>query len=108
MEKVNLEINNIAQILCEFESSSWIFWLFILSQIHLDLSQGWAHTSRLNVSSREWIAKCGLKVKKLGFYDILAGVAFKHQDGVVDIKTAPGTEYMQTDAVSVLFLLTDI
>ena len=51
------------------------------------------------MSSREWLDKHGIKAKRLGFYDILAGVAFKHQDGVVDLKHAPCDEY-QTDAVS--------
>ena len=51
------------------------------------------------MSSREWLAKHGLKPKKLGFYDVLAGAAFKHRDGVVDVKHAPAEEY-QTDAVS--------
>ena len=51
------------------------------------------------MSSREWLEKHGLKAKKLGFYDILSGVAFKHQDGVVDLMIAPCEEY-QTDAVS--------
>ena len=55
--------------------------------------------SETYMSSREWLEKYGLKSKKLGFYDILAGVAFKHQDGVVDLKFAPCQEY-QTDAVS--------
>ena len=52
------------------------------------------------MSSREWLEKHGLKSKHLGFYDVLSGVAFKHQDGVVDIKTAPHDEFLQTDAVS--------
>ena len=51
------------------------------------------------MSSSEWLTKHGLKPKKLGFYDVLAGAAFKHRDGVVDVKQAPDEEY-QTDAVS--------
>ena len=51
------------------------------------------------MSSREWLNKYGLRAKKLGFYDVLAGVAFKHRDGVVEIKEAPEDQY-QTDAVS--------
>jgi len=51
------------------------------------------------MSSREWLDRHGLKAKRLGFYDILAGVAFKHQDGVVDLKMPPGDEQFQTDAV---------
>ena len=54
--------------------------------------------SETYMSSREWLDLHGLKAKKLGFYDILSGVAFKHQDGVVDLKVAPCDEY-QTDAV---------
>ena len=57
-----------------------------------------AERSETYMSSREWLAKHGLKPKKLGFYDVLAGAAFKHRDGVVDVKQAPEEEY-QTDAV---------
>lgn len=53
------------------------------------------------MSSREWLEHHGLKARKLGFYDILASVAFKHQDGVVDLLQPPGEEF-QTDAVSSL------
>lgn len=53
------------------------------------------------MSSREWLEKHGLKSRKLGFYDILGSVAFKHQDGVVDLLHAPVMEY-QTDAVSIV------
>ncbi len=55
--------------------------------------------SETYMSSREWLNKHGLRPKKLGFYDIMASVAFKHQDGVVDVKHAPHQE-IQTDAVS--------
>ena len=58
--------------------------------------------SETYMSSREWIERNGLKAKKLGFYDVLGGVAFKHKDGVVDLRHAPShinSEY-QTDAVS--------
>ena len=41
----------------------------------------------------------GLKAKKLGFYDLLQTLAFKHCDGVVDIQVAPTTD--STDAVSI-------
>ena len=56
--------------------------------------------SETYMSSREWLSKYGLRAKKLGFYDVLAGVAFKHRDGVVELKHAPDDEY-QTDAVSI-------
>ena len=51
------------------------------------------------MSSREWLERFGLKARRLGFYDVLSGVAFKHTDGVVDLLHAPCDEY-QTDAVS--------
>ena len=60
--------------------------------------------SETYMSSHEWLGRYGLKAKKLGFYDILASVAFKHRDGVVDLKRAP-CEEIQTDAVSLFSLL---
>ena len=51
------------------------------------------------MSSKQWLAKYGIEARKLNLYDILAGVAFKHEDGVVEIMEKPPTnEY--TDAVS--------
>ncbi|XP_068124266.1 von Willebrand factor A domain-containing protein 3B isoform X2 [Hyperolius riggenbachi] len=50
------------------------------------------------VSSLEWLKKFGLKPQKLLFYDALADCAFRHSDGVVDIKTKPEDESVQTDA----------
>lgn len=43
----------------------------------------------------------GLKSRKLGFYDLLQTLAFKHCDGVVDIQRPPDVN--GTDAVSVTF-----
>ncbi|XP_030837027.1 von Willebrand factor A domain-containing protein 3B isoform X4 [Strongylocentrotus purpuratus] len=48
------------------------------------------------MSSKEWLAKRGLKTRKLDLYDVLATCSFRHCDGVVDIKQAPHTDY--TDA----------
>ncbi|XP_073520664.1 von Willebrand factor A domain-containing protein 3B isoform X2 [Phyllobates terribilis] len=50
------------------------------------------------VSSKEWLEEFGLKPQKLLFYDALADCAFRHSDGVVDIKTKPEDESIQTDA----------
>ena len=61
--------------------------------------------SETYMSSREWLNKHGLKSKKLGFYDVLANVAFKHRDGVVDLKHQPTDDYFQTDAVSIVYIL---
>ena len=55
------------------------------------------------MSSREWLLKFGLTAKKLGFYNILAGVAFRHQDGVVDMKVPPIDQNLQTDAVNMKY-----
>ncbi|CAH2223367.1 Hypothetical predicted protein [Pelobates cultripes] len=50
------------------------------------------------VSSKVWLQKYGLKAQKLQFYDALADCAFRHSDGVVDIKIKPEDESVQTDA----------
>ena len=71
----------------------------ILEGVNVPRSREFSERSETYMSSREWLAKHGLKPKKLGFYDILAGAAFKHRDGVVDVRHAPEFEY-QTDAVS--------
>lgn len=55
------------------------------------------------MSSKEWLAKRGLKPRKLDLYDVLATCSFRHCDGVVDIKQAPHTDY--TDAVSSFTIL---
>lgn len=51
------------------------------------------------MSSREWLELYGLKARKLSFFDVLSGVAFKHRDGIVTVKEGPQSEF-QTDAVS--------
>ena len=43
----------------------------------------------LYMSSKQWLARHGLKAKKIGFYDFLQTLAFKHCDGVVDIQHPP-------------------
>ena len=50
------------------------------------------------MTSKQWLAKRGLKSRKLDLYDVLATCSFRHCDGVVDIKRAPHDDY--TDAVS--------
>ena len=46
----------------------------------------------LYMSSKQWLARHGLKAKKIGFYDFLQTLAFKHCDGVVDIQHPPTGE----------------
>ncbi|XP_043548729.1 von Willebrand factor A domain-containing protein 3B-like [Chiloscyllium plagiosum] len=50
------------------------------------------------ITSKKWLEKYGLKVRRLSFYDALADCAFRHSDGVVDIKGKPVNENLQTDA----------
>ncbi|KAB1256929.1 von Willebrand factor A domain-containing protein 3B [Camelus dromedarius] len=48
--------------------------------------------------SEKWLQKYGLKAQKLSFYDVIADCAFRHADGVVDIKAKPEDESLQTSA----------
>ncbi|KAI4587869.1 hypothetical protein MJG53_020547, partial [Ovis ammon polii x Ovis aries] len=48
--------------------------------------------------SEKWLQKYGLKAQKLSFYDVIADCSFRHADGVVDIKSKPGNESVQTSA----------
>ncbi|XP_053563689.1 von Willebrand factor A domain-containing protein 3B [Bombina bombina] len=50
------------------------------------------------ISSKQWLKKYGLRAQKLGLYDAFSDCAFRHSDGVVDIKTKPEDESVQTDA----------
>lgn len=54
------------------------------------------------MTSKEWLTIYGLEALKLGLYDVLAGVAFKHLDGVVEILEKP--PQIQTNAVSTAWL----
>uniref|UniRef100_A0A4W3JJV3 VWFA domain-containing protein n=1 Tax=Callorhinchus milii TaxID=7868 RepID=A0A4W3JJV3_CALMI len=51
------------------------------------------------ISSKKWLEKYGLKVRKLTWSDALADCAFRHTDAVVDVKGKPANENIQTDAV---------
>lgn len=51
------------------------------------------------MGTKEWLKKYGLNARKLELFDVLGSVAFKHQDGAVDINMKP-PENTQTDAVS--------
>uniref|UniRef100_UPI00398EA443 von Willebrand factor A domain-containing protein 3B-like n=1 Tax=Pristiophorus japonicus TaxID=55135 RepID=UPI00398EA443 len=50
------------------------------------------------ITSEKWLEKYGLKARRLSCYDALADCAFRHSDGVVDIKRKPVNECIQTDA----------
>ena len=61
-------------------------------------------------TSKEWLIKHGLSVKKLDLFDVLNSVSFRHCDGVIELKKEPmtgrmfyvgeGVRYYQGDAVS--------
>jgi hypothetical protein len=56
------------------------------------------------MSSTQWLERHGLKAFKLGFYDVLSSVAFRHEDGVLDLKVAPPCDDDHiVDAVSACF-----
>ncbi|XP_045139765.1 von Willebrand factor A domain-containing protein 3B [Echinops telfairi] len=54
-----------------------------------------------NWDSMQWLQKYGLKARKLSFYDVLADCAFRHVDGIVDIKAKPEDESVKTSAETV-------
>ncbi|XP_043927748.1 von Willebrand factor A domain-containing protein 3B [Protopterus annectens] len=49
------------------------------------------------LSSKAWLQKYGLKARKLDFYHALADCAFRHSDGIINVKTKPSQEAGQTD-----------
>ena len=51
------------------------------------------------MGTKEWLKKYGLSARNLELFDVLGSVAFKHQDGAVDINMKPENN-TQTDAVS--------
>lgn len=57
------------------------------------------------MGSSQWLSLHGLQAKRLGFYDVLSAVAFRHQDGVIDLKVPPAARCNNiTEAVSSHFL----
>ncbi|XP_039600619.1 von Willebrand factor A domain-containing protein 3B-like [Polypterus senegalus] len=51
------------------------------------------------LSSKLWLQKYGLKAQKVSFYDAFADCAFRHSDGIVEIKCKPLERELQSDAV---------
>nr|XP_056718144.1 von Willebrand factor A domain-containing protein 3B [Euleptes europaea] len=49
-------------------------------------------------SSKMWLQKKGLKAQNLMMTKAFGSHTFRHADGVVDIKTKPENEFLQTDA----------
>lgn len=57
------------------------------------------------MSSAQWLRLHGVQAKRLGFYDVLSSVAFRHQDGVIDLKVPPSDRCQISEAVSTSFFL---
>lgn len=51
------------------------------------------------VNSREWLQKNGLEAQNLTIPRAFSDCAFRHVNGIVDIKTKPEDESLQTNAV---------
>ncbi|XP_077199562.1 von Willebrand factor A domain-containing protein 3B isoform X2 [Paroedura picta] len=49
-------------------------------------------------SSKKWLQQNGLKAQNLMITKAFGSYTFRHADGIVDIKTKPENEYLQTDA----------
>uniref|UniRef100_A0ACB8FJG7 Uncharacterized protein n=1 Tax=Sphaerodactylus townsendi TaxID=933632 RepID=A0ACB8FJG7_9SAUR len=56
-------------------------------------------------STKMWLQKNGLKAQNLIMTKAFGTYTFRHADGVVDIKTKPENEYLQTDAARVHTLI---
>ena len=57
-----------------------------------------------SLSSREWLSRFGLIPQKLDVFGALGDCAFRHSDGVVDVKCQLTNETTQSDAVSELMV----
>lgn len=51
------------------------------------------------VNSKEWLQKNGLKAQKLTITKAFGDLSFRHAKGIVNIRTKPQDESVQTDAV---------
>ena len=51
------------------------------------------------MGTKQWLSIYGLGARRLELWDVLGSVAFKHRDGIVDLKVKPENGE-QTEAVS--------
>ncbi|XP_042316665.1 von Willebrand factor A domain-containing protein 3B isoform X2 [Sceloporus undulatus] len=79
----------IQRILIEYEQSE---------SVPVPQTDSSVHDAKDYVNSKEWLQKNGLKAQKLTISKAFADCAFRHADGIVDIKTKPQDESFQTDA----------
>ena len=84
------------------------------SELHKVLNKKTKQNDEEYCTSKEWLLKHGLSVKKLDLFDVLNSVSFRHCDGVVELKKEPvtgrmfyvgeGVRYYQGDAVRLFFI----
>ncbi|XP_061482908.1 von Willebrand factor A domain-containing protein 3B isoform X3 [Rhineura floridana] len=91
LEEARNTLIQVQRIMIEFEQSE------SLSAAKTDCSVS-EPKAKDYVNSKEWLQKNGLKAQKLTISKAFADLAFRHADGIVDIKTKPEDESFQTDA----------
>ncbi|XP_062982357.1 von Willebrand factor A domain-containing protein 3B [Elgaria multicarinata webbii] len=93
LEEARNTLIQVQRILIEFEQSESV------TATKADCSVCESKTKDY-VNSKEWLQKNGLKAQNLTISKAFGDCAFRHADGIVDIKTKPEDESFQTDAES--------
>ncbi|XP_062831442.1 von Willebrand factor A domain-containing protein 3B isoform X2 [Anolis carolinensis] len=91
LEEARNALTQVQRILIELEQSECVPVSKTDSSVH-------ESNVKIYVNSKEWLQKNGLKAQKLTISRAFADSAFRHVDGIVDIKTKPQDESLQTDA----------
>nr|XP_060625780.1 von Willebrand factor A domain-containing protein 3B [Anolis sagrei ordinatus] len=91
LEEARNTLTQLQRILIELEQAE---------SVPVSKSDSSLHESNVKVyvNSKEWLQKNGLKAQKLTISKAFGDSAFRHADGIVDIKTKPRDESFQTDA----------
>ncbi|CAI5772132.1 DUF4537 domain-containing protein [Podarcis lilfordi] len=92
MEEARNALIQVQRILIEFEQS----------ELPSAQTDGIVNDSRAEdyVNSKEWLQKNGLKAQKLTITKAFGDLSFRHAKGIVNIRTKPQDESVQTDAES--------
>ncbi|XP_026563275.1 von Willebrand factor A domain-containing protein 3B [Pseudonaja textilis] len=91
LEEAKNILTQIEKILTEFDKSE------IVAAEEMDNTECEPEVKDF-VNSREWLQKNGLKAQKLTIPTAFSDSAFRHVNGIVDIKTKPEDESVQTNA----------
>uniref|UniRef100_A0A8C5SSP5 Uncharacterized protein n=1 Tax=Laticauda laticaudata TaxID=8630 RepID=A0A8C5SSP5_LATLA len=91
LEEAKNILTQIEKILIEFDKSE------IVAAEEMDNTEYEPEVKDF-VNSREWLQKNGLKAQKLTIPTAFSDSAFRHVNGIVDIKTKPEDESLQTNA----------